>query len=166
MEPPLRWRFSRVSIRRTHRRRSTHRLKEPSVMPRLSIVAVAAVAFLFALAQPARAQLLPADAGDFMGAWTLVVDSPQGPFEQELTLKDEEGKVVAVITSQIQPDGQRITDVAKVGADLVMKFSGNFQGNAFDAKITVTATEAGKATVNLDGNNCQFVMSGSGTKKK
>ena len=74
-----------------------------------------------------------------MGAWTLVVDSPQGPFEQELTLKDEEGKVVAVITSQIQPDGQRITDVAKVGADLVLKFAGNFQGNAFDAKITVDA---------------------------
>jgi hypothetical protein len=100
-----------------------------------------------------------------MGAWTLVVDSPQGPFEQELTLNDEDGKVVAVITSQIQPDGQRITDVTKVGADLVLKFSGNFQGNAFDAKITVTPTEAGKATVNFDVNSGQFVMSGSGTKK-
>ena len=64
----------------------------------------------------ARAQVTPADAGDFMGAWTLVVDSPQGTFEQELVLKDEEGKVVAVITSQIQPDSQRITEVAKVGA--------------------------------------------------
>jgi len=135
-------------------------------MPRLSIVAVAAVLFLFAAARPARAQLTPAEAGDFMGAWTLVVDSPQGPFEQELMLKDEEGKVVAVITSQIQPDGQRITDVAKVGADLVLKFSGNFQGNAFDAKITVTPTEAGKATVNFDVNSGQFVMGGSGTKKK
>jgi hypothetical protein len=135
-------------------------------MPRLSLIAIAAFVFLFAAAAPARAQLAPADAGDFMGAWTLVVDSPQGPFEQELTLKDEEGKVIAVITSQIQPDGQRITDVAKVGADLVLKFSGNFQGNAFDAKITVTPTEAGKATVNFDVNNGQFVMSGSGTKKQ
>ena len=134
-------------------------------MPRLSIVAVAAVLFLFAAARPARAQLTPAEAGDFMGAWTLVVDSPQGPFEQELMLTDEEGKVVAVITSQIQPDGQRITDVAKVGADLVLKFAGNFQGNAFDAKITVTPTEAGKATVNFDVNSGQFVMSGTGTKK-
>jgi hypothetical protein len=134
-------------------------------MPRLRIIVVAATAFLFAAASPARAQLTPADAGDFMGAWTLVVDSPQGPFEQELTLNDEDGKVVAVITSQIQPDGQRITDVTKVGADLVLKFSGNFQGNAFDAKITVTPTEAGKATVNFDVNSGQFVMSGSGTKK-
>ena len=135
-------------------------------MPRLSILAIAAVVFVFASATPARAQLAPADAGDFMGAWTLVVDSPQGPFEQELMLKDEEGKVVAVITSQIQPDGQRITDVAKVGADLVLKFAGNFQGNSFDAKITVTPTEAGKATVNFDVNSGQFVMSGTGTKKK
>ena len=135
-------------------------------MPRLSMLAIAAVVFVFSTATPARAQLAPADAGDFMGAWTLVVDSPQGPFEQELTLKDEEGKVVAVITSQIQPDGQRITDVAKVGADLVLKFAGNFQGNAFDAKVTVTPTEAGKATVNFDVNSGQFVMSGTGTKKK
>ena len=135
-------------------------------MPRLSILAIAAVVSVFATATPARAQLAPADAGDFMGAWTLVVDSPQGPFEQELMLTDEEGKVVAVITSQIQPDGQRITDVAKVGADLVLKFAGNFQGNAFDAKVTVTPTEAGKATVNFDVNSGQFVMSGTGTKKK
>lgn len=135
-------------------------------MPRLSMLAVAAVGFVCTAAAPARAQLAPADAGDFMGAWTLVVDSPQGPFEQEMMLKDEEGKVVAVITSQIQPDGQRITDVAKVGTDLVLKFAGNFQGNSFDATITVTPTEAGKATVNFDVNSGQFVMSGTGTKKK
>ena len=135
-------------------------------MPRLSLLVSAAFVCVFAAATPARAQLAPADAGDFMGAWTLVVDSPQGTFEQELVLKDEEGKVVATITSQIQPDGQRITDVAKVGADLVLKFAGNFQGNAFDAKVTVTPTEAGKATVNFDINGGQFVMNGTGTKKK
>jgi len=134
-------------------------------MPRLSILAIAAVVFVFATATPARAQLAPADAGDFMGAWTLVVDSPQGPFEQELTLKDEEGKVVAVITSLIQPDGQRITDVAKVGADLVLKFAGNFQGNAFDAMITMTPDGTDKCKVTFDVNGGQFTMSGTGTKK-
>ena len=51
-------------------------------MPRLSMLGIAAVVFVFAAATPARAQLAPADAGDFMGAWTLVVDSPQGPLEQ------------------------------------------------------------------------------------
>ena len=135
-------------------------------MHRLSFVGVAAFACILAAASPARAQLAPADAGDFMGAWTLVVDSPQGPFEQELVLKEEEGKVVAVITSMIQPEGQKITDVAVVGKDLVLKFAGNYQGNAFDAKITVTPTDVGKATVNFDVNSGQFAMSGSGTKKQ
>jgi hypothetical protein len=89
----------------------------------------------------------------------------QGPFEQELTLKDEDGKVVGVMTNQIQPEGQRITDVSKEGADLVLKFSGNFQGNAFDAKVTVTPSGPGKATVSFDVNSGQFSMSGAGTKK-
>jgi hypothetical protein len=134
-------------------------------MPRLSSIGVVAFALSLAAA-PAHAQLAPADAGDFMGAWTLMLDSPQGPFEQELMLKEEEGKVVAVITSMIQPEGQKITDVAKVGKDLVLKFAGNYQGNAFDAKITVTPTDDGKATVAFDVNNGQFAMSGSGTRKK
>jgi hypothetical protein len=134
-------------------------------MRRLSIAGFA-VFLLLAATSTASAQLKAADAGDFMGAWTLVLDSPQGPFEQDLTLKEEDGAVVAVMTSQLQPEGQRITDVAKVGADLVLKFAGNYQGNAFDAKVTVTPTEAGKATVSFDVNSGQFMMSGSGTKKK
>lgn len=117
------------------------------------------------LASPAQAQLAPADAAEFMGTWTLVLDTPQGAFEQELTLSDEEGKVVALVTSQMQPEGQRITDVSKAGADLVLKFSGNFQGNAFDAKVTVTPNGPGKATVTFDINSGQFAMAGTGTKK-
>lgn len=135
-------------------------------MSRLSFTGVAAFLVVLATAAPVRAQLVPAEAGDFMGLWTLVLDSPQGPFEQELNVKEEEGKVVAVMTSQIQPEGQKISDVTKVGKDLVLKFAGNYQGNAFDATVTVTPTDDGKATVAFDVNNGQFAMSGSGSKKK
>ena len=68
-----------------------------------------------------------------MGSWSLTLDSPQGAFEQTLVLKDEGGKVVAEISSQMQPDVQKVTDVTKKGDDLVLKFAGNFQGNPFDA---------------------------------
>jgi hypothetical protein len=115
----------------------------------------------------ARAQALaPADAGDFMGEWTLTLDSPQGPFEQSLAVKDEAGKVVCEMTNQMQPEVQKITDVSKEKTDLVMKFAGNFQGNPFDAVITLTPDGADKVKVNFDINGGQFAMQGTGTRTK
>ena len=111
------------------------------------------------------AQLTVADAGAFIGTWVLTLDSPQGPFEQNVVLKDEGGKVIAEITSQIAPEPQKVTDITKTGADLVMKFAGNFQGNAFDAAITMTPDGTDKAKVTFDVNGGQFTMSGTGVKK-
>ena len=110
--------------------------------------------------------LAPADATDFLGVWSLMLDSPQGSFEQTLTVKDEEGKVVAEITSQMQPEAQTMSSVTKEGGNLVLKFQGNFQGNAFDAAITLTPDGADKAKVNFDVNGGQFMMAGAGTRTK
>jgi hypothetical protein len=111
------------------------------------------------------AQLVPADAGAFMGSWTLSLDSPQGAFEQNVLLKDEGGKVVAEISSQMAPDVQKVTDVSKKGTDLVLKFAGNFQGNPFDAEITMVPDGTDKVKVTFDVNGGQFTMSGTGAKK-
>jgi len=111
------------------------------------------------------AQLAPADAGAFMGSWSLMLDSPQGAFEQTLVLKDEAGKVIGEISNQMQPGVQKVTDVTKKGDDLVLKFAGDFQGNAFDATITMTPDGTDKAKVTFDVNGGQFMMSGTGTKK-
>ena len=111
------------------------------------------------------AQLAPGDAGAFVGSWTLNLDSPQGAFEQSLVLKDEDGKVVAEISNQMQPDVQKVTDVSKKGSDLVLKFAGNFQGNPFDAEITLTPDGTDKCKVMFDVNGGQFTMSGTGVKK-
>jgi hypothetical protein len=111
------------------------------------------------------AQLAPADAGAFMGSWSLMLDSPQGAFEQTLVLKDEGGKVIAEISNQMQPEVQKVTDVSKKDGDLVLKFAGNFQGNPFDAMITMTPDGTDKCKVTFDVNGGQFTMSGTGTKK-
>ena len=111
------------------------------------------------------AQLAVADAGAFMGSWTLTLDSPQGAFEQNMVLKDEGGKAVAELSSQMQPDVQKVTDVTKKGDDLVLKFAGNFQGNPFDAEITLVPDGTDKVKVTFDINGGQFTMSGSGVKK-
>jgi len=113
----------------------------------------------------ATQQLAPADAGAFMGSWALMLDTPQGAFEQSLVLKDEAGKVIAEISNQMQPEVQKVTDVSKKGDDLILKFAGNFQGNAFDATITMTPDGTDKAKVTFDVNGGQFTMSGTGTKK-
>ena len=113
----------------------------------------------------ASAQLATADAGNFMGSWTLSLDSPQGPFEQNVVLKDEGGKAVAEITSEIQPDPMKVTDVTKDKESLVLKFAGNFQGNAFDATVTMTPDGTDKVKVLFDINAGQFSMSGTGVKK-
>ena len=53
------------------------------------------------------AQLAPADAGAFMGSWALMLDTPQGSFEQEMVVKDEGGKVVAEISNRCSPTFRR-----------------------------------------------------------
>ena len=130
-----------------------------------TIRTLALVLTLLPFASFAEAQLAPADAGAFMGSWTLALDTPQGAFEQSLILKDEGGKVVAEMSSQMQPEVQKVTDVSKKGGDLLLKFAGNFQGNPFDALITLTPDGTDKCKVTFDINGGQFTMNGTGTKK-
>ena len=111
------------------------------------------------------AQIAPADTGAFMGSWSLMLDSPQGAFEQTMVLKDEAGKAVAEISNQMQPEVTKVTDVSMKGTDLILKYAGNFQGNPFDAMITMTPDGTDKCKVTFDVNGGQFTMSGTGTKK-
>ena len=128
---------------------------------KLSTVAIALACAVSSLA----AQVAPGDIATFMGAWAVMLDTPQGSFEQSIVFKDEAGKAVAELSSQIQPDTQVVTDVTKQGSDVVLKFAGNYQGNAFDATITMTPDGDGKAKVIFDVNGGQFSMTGTGTKK-
>ena len=109
------------------------------------------------------APLMTADAGKFMGTWLLTLDSPQGPFILTMALTDADGKVACELTSDIMP-AQKVTDVSMAGNDLVLKYQGDFQGQAFAAKITLTPIEE-KLAVNFDVMDGQFMMTGVGVKK-
>ena len=112
----------------------------------------------------AQTSLATADAGDYLGVWTMELQGPQGAFEQELTLKDKNGKVSGEMVNAMAGT-QVIDDVSKTGADLVMKYEGNYQGNAFAATITLTPDGANKVKVVFDVNGGMFTMNGSATKK-
>jgi len=124
---------------------------------------VVAVCLLSGAALRAQAPLATADAEKFMGVWLLTLDSPQGPFAMTMTLTDVEGKVACELTSDIMP-AQKVTDISKSGNDLVLKYQGDFQGQAFSAKITLTPVED-KLGINFDVMDGQFMMSGVGTRK-
>lgn len=109
--------------------------------------------------------LAVADLGIFAGEWTLTLDSPQGSFEQSVVFKDEDGKAIAELSNQMQPEVQKVTDISKSGSDIVLKFAGDFQGNPFDAAVTLTPDGTDKCKVTFDVNGGQFTMNGSGIKK-
>jgi hypothetical protein len=111
----------------------------------------------------AQAPLPVADAAKFMGVWNLTLDSPQGPFVLTMTLSDAEGKVACELASDAMGT-QKVTDISKSGNDLVLKYQGDFQGQAFAAKITLTPSDD-KLGVNFDIMDGQFMMTGVGTKK-
>ena len=108
--------------------------------------------------------LAVADLGSFAGEWTLSIDSPQGPFEQSLIFKDEGGKAVAELHNEMLGT-TKVTDLTKDGENIVLKYAGNFQGNPFDAAVTLTPDGTDKCKVTFDVNSGQFSMSGTGTKK-
>lgn len=133
------------------------------VSARVAVVVAVCALIGPVLSAQAPAPLPTADAAKFMGAWVLSLESPQGAFSMTLTLSDNDGKVAAELTSDMAPP-QKVTDISKAGDDLVLKYQGDFQGQAFAAKITLTPVED-KLGINFDIMDGQFMMSGVGTKK-
>ena len=131
---------------------------------RVASVAVAVVGLLGSVARAQAPAPLPvADAAKFMGTWLLTLDSPQGPFALTLNVTDNGGAVAAELTSDMMP-AQKVTDISKAGNDLVLKYQGDFQGQAFAAKITLSPVED-KLGVTFDVMDGQFMMTGTGAKK-
>lgn len=135
-------------------------MKLQSWIVRTVVAAVFACAPLVASAQ---SSLAVADAAKFLGNWAVSMDTPQGAFTMNLNLTDKSGKVAAEISADQLPT-QDITDITKAGENLVLKYASDFQGQAFNVKITMSV-QGPKGTVTFDAADGQFVMEGAATKK-
>jgi len=112
-----------------------------------------------------RAQCLAAaEASAFLGAWALGLDTPQGAFTLNLTLKDEGGKVVGSLSADIMPAPQAVTDISKDGNNLVLKYTIDAQGQTVPAKI-VLVPDGDKWKANFELLDGQIKMEGTATKK-
>lgn len=137
-------------------------LKLPSRFVKVAAIVALALAPLVAHAQTPVAA---AEISSFLGEWTLSVQSPQGPFEINLALKDVAGKASGEFTSAMAPQTMVIDDISKSGEDLVMKFTADFQGMPLSAKITLVPEGTGKAKASFDIMDGAFVMDGTAVKK-
>ena len=108
--------------------------------------------------------LTAADAKPFIGGWTVGIETPMGALSMDLTVKEQDGKVVGQISSPLSPDAQAITDVTKSGASLVLKYMLDVQGMQIPAKITLTPAGE-KMTGSMDFADGQFTVDATVTKK-
>jgi hypothetical protein len=130
---------------------------------RISLITAAAVMML-QLAAAAQSSLAAADATAFLGVWELGLETPQGPMTMNLTLKDEAGKVSAVIEAPPMLPEQKIPDISKDGTGLLLKYMLEAQGMQIPAKITLSPV-GDKWKASFDFMDGQFTVEGTAVKK-
>jgi hypothetical protein len=111
----------------------------------------------------AQSDLDASAAQAFLGTWSISLESPQGEFVMDLELTDASGKVAASIGSEMTGGMQDVTDVSLAGADLVLRYEFDAQGQVVPVAMTLAPNgEALDAT--MDFADGMFVMYGKATK--
>lgn len=103
------------------------------------------------------------DAKAFVGDWVLTIEGRRGPQERPLTIKDDGGKLSAVLGGGRGGD-VTINDVTVKGSEATLKWSQDVQGNSVPVVMTLTMKD-GALTVKQDMAGGQFTQSGTGKKK-
>jgi hypothetical protein len=113
---------------------------------------------------PAPAAATPESAAAFLGDWTLTANGDNGPATFALAVKTEAGKVVAEISSEIQPL-TKVTDVTMSGSSLLLRYGFDYQGMAVPVALTLKADGEATAAI-IDFADGAYRMTGTAVKKK
>ncbi len=113
-------------------------------------------------ATPAAAT--PEAAAAFLGDWTITAEGANGPATFALSVKVDNGKVGAEISSDMQPL-QAITDITTSGTSLVLKYMFDYQGTPVPVVVTLKPADD-KVGAQLDFADGAYQMTGTATKKK
>jgi hypothetical protein len=104
----------------------------------------------------------PENAAAFLGDWTLTAEGANGPATFNLTVKNDAGKVVGEISSEMQPKTP-ITDVWKGARDLTLRYNFDYQGMSVPVVVTLTPG-ADKTDALIDFADGAYQMAGTAKK--
>jgi len=101
------------------------------------VVATALCAAMFPSHAAAQSELDVAEAQAFMGKWVISMQTDFGPFQMDLDLADQAGKVAASIGSPEMGGTQPVTDITRSGESLMLEFEADAQGQVFDVSVAL-----------------------------
>jgi len=112
--------------------------------------------------RPAAAQVKASDAQDFLGQWTLPLQTQNGPFTMDIDISERQDGMVAATVSSQQGESP-VEKVGRSGPYLTLDYSLDYQGQAISVSISLRPTEGG-LSASLDFAGGQYTMSGKATK--
>jgi hypothetical protein len=134
-----------------------------SLLPTSNVVAAAA--FALHTGQAASSSVTPAAAAPFIGDWTLTLQGPDRSGAFEVSVKVENEKVAAEISSEQLPK-RPITEISMADKTLVLGYSFPWEGNPVEAVVSLMPAADGKMTAQIDFARGAYIMSGTATKKE
>jgi hypothetical protein len=127
------------------------------------ILFAAVLAAALPLSVSAQSSLDASQAQSYLGTWAISFQSPQGEFVMDLMLTDASGKVAAIVSNDMMGT-QEITDVSLSGANLVMRYEIDAQGQIAPVALTLVP-QGDMVNATMDFADGMFVMDGTGSKK-
>ena len=116
-------------------------------------------------AAQAPAPVTAADAAPYLGEWTLALQGERGPATFNLSVKVENEKVVADVSSDVQA-AQKISTISKTPKSLVLSYFFPYEAQQIDAVISLTPGAEGKVAAQIDFAGGAYTMTGTATKKE
>jgi len=134
------------------------------IRTRYAFLATLALAAWLPVGASAQAGVNTSDAAAFMGSWAISFESPQGTMVMDLIVTDKAGKVAASIGAEMMGGMQDVANITKSGADLVLRYEVDAQGQMVPVAVTLTLNGAALDAA-MDFADGMFVMDGTGAKK-
>ncbi len=116
---------------------------------------------LVPLSGAAQSELPTAQASEFLGSWTMTLQSDMGPMTMTIDIRDADGRVAVEVGSDMGREAVR--DVTRSEESLVLRFDMDAQGQAVDVAINLRPDgEALRAQVSAAGG--MFVATATATR--